>query len=177
MIADLERYDTELSTVEQRMTAWVDEALELRHGTAGDEDGTLEDILYVESPGMLTHALLRVRRRSDRVDGLLANITRARGRLRRLQANARFEAERAYSEASSRGLAHRVDFSSAKERDSNAKLDSFQQQREAHHAAQAVSMAEECYEVIKDISWQLQSMRTELRAVLNALQFESTLER
>lgn len=177
MIPEMERYDTPLSGVEQRMTGWVDEALELRHGTAEDPDGALEGILYVESPGDLIHALVRVRSRSDRVDGLLANVTRARGRLRRLQSNAKFEADRAYSEHAARGMANRADYSSAKERDSDAKLGSFEQQRVAHHAAQAVALADECYEVIRDISWQLNSMRTELRAVLNALQFESSLER
>jgi hypothetical protein len=177
VIPELEKYDTPLAGVEQRMTGWVEEALELRHGAAEDPDGTLDGILLVIFPDEVIHALQRVRARSDRVDGLLANITRARGRLRRMQANAKFEAERAYAEAASRGLTHRVDFSSAKERDSNARLDSFEQERVAHHAAQAVAMADECYEVIRDISWQLNGMRTELRAVLNALQMESSLER
>lgn len=177
MIPEMEKYDTPLGGIEQRMTGWVEEALELRHGKADDDEGDLRDALFAEGPRDVAHQLVRVRARSDRIDGLLANITRARGRLRRLQSNAKFEADRAYSEEAARGLASRVDYSSAKERDSNAKLGSFEQQRIAHHAAQAVALADECYEVIKDISYQLSSLRTELRAVLHALQFESTLER
>lgn len=173
MIPELAEYDQPFTEIEHRMVAWVEETLTLRHDMPNHMDAvtTTDDAV-----GVLT-VLRDVTVRADRVDGLFANATRARARARRAEAAAKFQADRTYAEQAVAGAARRVEFSSAKERDSDARLGSFEQQRLAHHAARTVSVAEECYEVIRQVNWQFDAMRKELRAVLNALQFQSSLER
>lgn len=155
------------------MTAWVTEALELRHGDAGDPEGPITaqeeyDVTY----------LRRVRQRSDRVDELLAKITRARGRLRRAEAQAKFEAEQAYDRAQVTNASQRTrEFVTARERNAEASLDSLEERLVAHTLARHVSVAEECYEVIKGIHWSLNAIRNDVRASIHNLQFESNLER
>jgi hypothetical protein len=118
-----------------------------------------------------------VRQRADRVDFLLSNLLRARGRARRAETGAAWAAERAFDEAAQNGQARRVEFASTFEKKANANLDSFEQRREAHLAGRLVSVTTEAYEVVNGIHWQLEAIRKDLRSVLNALQFEANLER
>jgi hypothetical protein len=173
----LDDLDAPLSQVEARIVQWVSEALELRHGSAGDPEGSLDGVLEVQHVDTAIHQLRRVRQRTDRVDELLANVTRARGRARRAEENAAWQAERAFDEATLAGQARRVEFQAAFEKRSNANLDSFEQRRVKHEAARLVSVAAEAYEVVNQIHWQLDAVRKDLRSVLNALQFEASLER
>ncbi len=166
-------------TAEQEglILAWVTEALELRHGTAGDPQGRLTAELAMDDPALLRQELIRVRARSDRVEYLLASATQAKARAKRAEDGAKFEAQRAYDEAARMNSARRVEFSSAAERNAEASLDSFDQRRQAHLAARLVSVATEAYDVINQCARQLSDMRSDLRAAINAQRFESSLER
>lgn len=119
-----------------------------------------------------------MRLRSDRVDELLAKVTQARGRVKRAEDQAKFAADLAYDEAArANSINRRAEFSSARERNADASLDSIQQKRQAHQAARLVSVASEAYEVVNQAHWSLESIRKDLRADLHSLQFESSLER
>lgn len=177
MIPELAEYDQPFEGIEERIVAWVEEALELRHGAAEDPEGGLDGVLDVDTPVAAVHQLRRVVQRADRVDALLANATRARARAKRAEDAAKFQAARAYDEAAQQVGARRVEFSTARERHADASLNSFEQQRIAHHAARTVSIASEAHEVINQVHWQLDTLRKELRAVLNAFQFEASMDR
>lgn len=158
------------------MLEWATEALELRHGAAGDPQGALRGAPQETAPEA-RDLLLRVRARADRVDELLSKITLARGRARRATEEAAFIADQALMEATQQRGAHRVEFSSAKEREASAKLDSFEQRRVAYQRARLVSVANDVHDVITQVHWQLDALRKDLRATLHSFQFESGLER
>jgi len=175
-MASLEEFDIPFSGMEAQVMGWVTEALELRHGAAGDKDGRLRDA-DPEDPRDVMNLRRRVRARADRVDGLLAAATRARGRARRAKAEAEFAADNDLSEATSKRATRRRDFETGREREADAKLDTIETRRQAHQAARLVDVTNEAYEVINQIHWQFDAMRKDLRASLHALQFEASLER
>ncbi len=156
--------------------SWVSEALELRHGEAGDKEGRLRDA-DPEDPDDMMKLLRRVRARADRVDGLLATATRARGRARRAKTEAEFVAANELDKATTNRASRRQEFSSGREREAEAKLDTFEERRLAHQATRLVDITTEAYDVINQIHWQFDAMRKDLRASLHALQFEASLER
>ncbi len=160
----------------QRVLELVREAMDLRYGEAGDPDGTIRDAPQ-ETPQEIQHLLVRVRSRSDRVDELLSRATLAKGRARRVQDEAAWAAEVRMLDATKEHSSKRVEFSAAREREAEAKLDSIQERRVAHQAARMVSVTVDAYEVINQIHWSLDAIRKDLRASLHALQFESSLER
>ena len=172
----LAAYDVPFGTLEGQVMGWVQEALDLRHGTAGDPKGPLRGV-HPETGPEVQDFLLRVRVRSDRVDELLSKATLARGRAKRAKEEAAFHADQALMEATQQRAARRVEFSSAREREADAKLDSFEERRIAHQGDRLVSITNDAYEVISQVHWQLDAMRKDLRAQLHALQFESNLER
>lgn len=176
MTAELAAYDIPFTEVEQQVLSWVKEALDLRHGPAGDPKGPIRGAPQ-ETPAEVTDLLLRVRARSDRVDELLSKVTLARGRARRAKEEAAFTADRVLMEATQSRAARRVEFSSGKEREAEAKLDAFEERRIAHQGDRLVSVTNDAYEVINQCHWQLDGIRKDLRAQLHALQFESSLER
>lgn len=174
----LDELDIPLSGMEVRVQAWVKEAIELRHGDAGDPKGSIRGWGSSEdSISEVQDLLLRVRTRSDRVDELLAKSTQAKARAKRAQDEAAFSADRVLMEATTQRASRRAEFSSGREREAEAKLDAFEERRLAHQAGRLVSVTVEAYEVINQIHWQLDSIRKDLRAILHALQFESGLER
>lgn len=175
-MTDLASFDIPFSDIEKQVMDWVREAIELRFRTAGDPDGSLSTG-HEGTPSEALAFLRRVRQRTDRVDELRIAAIRAKGRARRAQAEAAFQADNALSTAMADRSARRADFSSGRERESEAKLDSFEERRAAHQAARLVDVTSDAYEVINGIHWQLDAIRKDLRATLNALQFEATLER
>ncbi len=178
MIDELDEYDLPFTEVEQRVQDWVKEALDLRFKDAGDPEGPLNALEYDTMPTVMNALLLRVRQRSDRVDQLLMNVTRARARAKRVKATAIFNAEIAYDTAMQANANKRTrEFVTAAERNADAALDSLTQKRVAHHAQRAVDVTEEAYEVIKGVHWQLDAIRKDLRAAIHQLQFEAGLER
>lgn len=175
-MTDLDVFDIQFPGFEKQVMLWVTEAIELRHGTAGDPEGSLSTG-NESTPAEALAFLRRVRQRADRVDELHVVIIRAKGRARRLQAEAAFHADTALTSAMVERGSKRVEFSSGRERESEAKLDSFDERRAAHQAARLVDVTSEAYDVINTIHWQLDAIRKDLRSTLNALQFEATLER
>ena len=174
----LDELEVPLSELESRVLSWVKEALELRHGDAGDPQGPIRGWGSTDdSIPEVQNLLLRVRARSDRVDELLAKSTQAKARAKRAQDEAAFAADRALMQATTQRSARRAEFSSGREREAEAKLDAFEERRLAHQASRLVSVTAEAYEVINQVHWQLDAIRKDLRAILHALQFESGLER
>lgn len=176
-MTELADFDLPFSKVEQQVLAWMKEALELRHGTAGDPKGSLKGAQH-ETPAEITDLLLRVRARSDRVDELLSRVTIARGRARRAREEAQFAADRRLMEATQEraGKLGR-EYETGKEREADAKLEAFEERRIAHQGERLVSVTNDAYDVVNQCHWQLDAIRKDLRAQLHALQFESSLER
>lgn len=171
-------HDIPFTEMEERVLSWATEALDLRHGEAGDPDGRLgvpEDNADAQE---VMYFLRRVRQRSDRVDALLAATTQAKARAKRAQEHAQFQADIAYDTATQGNAARRTrDFVTREERKADAALDSLEQRRIAHFAARLVSVTAEAHEVVNQVHWQLDAIRKDSRATLHALQFESNLER
>lgn len=177
-VQELAVHDISFTEMEQHVVNWAREALELRHGAAGDPDGPLGIPDITAGPHEILVFLLRVQARANRVGELLAKTTQARSRAKRAQDQSKFSAEIAYDEAMRNNAARRtVEFTSARERAADAALDSLEQRRIAHHAGRLVSVTSEAYEVVSQVHWQLEGLRKDLRAMLHALQFETSLER
>lgn len=162
-------YETPLSEVEQQVISWVEEALSLRHngGTEFPPEGS--------APPRYQETLLVIRQALDRTEYLLARLTRLRGRARRTAKEAKAAAENAQSQAFAR--MPRQEFQGAQERNSQASLASFTEQRLAIEAEKFQSTIEECYDVVKLCMDGLSSLRYDLVASLRGFQFESSLER
>lgn len=160
----------------KRVLEWVKEALELRFGVADDPDGVLQGAPQ-DTIQEVMHLLRRVRARADRVDELQAKALLAKGRAKRVQENAAFLADQKLSEAAKDHASKRADFSTGFERQSEAKLDAFEERRTAYQAGKLVSVTDDAFRVINGCHYQLKTMRDDLRAFLHALQFESSLER
>jgi ribosomal protein L10 len=174
----LSAYDIPFSEVENRLVSWAAEALELRHGFAGDPDGALGVIPIDQGPGDVLRYLSRIQQRAARVDHLLAIVTQGRGRARRAQDQAKFEAGLAFDTATQENASRRTtSFVTREERIADASLDSLEQRRIAHRAERLVSVANEAYQVVEQVHWQLEALRKDARATLHALQIDSQLER
>lgn len=174
----LSEYERPFSAVEERLLGWVQEALELRHGEAGDPLGKIQALEVSDGPDQALLNLSRARMRQDRLDELQANARVARGRISRARKAAAQEAKDAYDRANQANASRRREsFTSAKERDSDASLDSIEERRTAFEAERLESFAEECFNVINDAARQMGSLRDDLKHTIRAYQFESNLER
>lgn len=175
-MSTLAEFDIPFTDIEQQVMDMVAEAFELRHGVASDPEGRIRDAPH-ETMQEVENLLSRVRSRADRVDELFTRVTLARGRAKRAMDESNFAAERALHEATRHRSARRVEFSSGREREAEAKLDSFDERFIAHQAERLVSVTNDAYTVLSQMNWQLDAIRKDLRAQLHALQFESSLER
>lgn len=173
----LDVYDVPPSGQEARVLAWVQEAIELRYGSAGDDEGSLDGILEVNTPREVLQALRRVRTRADRVEHLLVNARRAKRRAKSTRDRVTFEAANRFGESLVAEGQRRIEFQSAEERKQIANLESIEERRLAHQADRLVDITVEAYDAINTIHWGLDAIRKDLRSALNAFQFESTLER
>ncbi len=173
----LDDYDVPLSTAEAQLTAWVDEALALRHDAGDDPEGPIDlagvELLPNED---VLHIMGRLPSRTERVNGIKASVTRGKGRIRRAATESKFEAEIAYDTAMQKRSNKRREFTSAKEMNADASLDSLDQRRNAHKLGRLVSFADEAYEIVQQVDWQLSSMRTDLREILRSARFESSID-
>lgn len=160
----LSGYDIPFNQLESQMVAWATEAIELRFGSAGDEEGRVELPAFEQGALTIIASLSRVRQRLDRTEELQSKALQARGRLIRMQAQARHEAEEVYNNAASHnarfgGMTVHGTYTSAKERDADAKLASLEQRRSEHQAERLVSVAQEVEEQIKHCYWGLTKLR------------------
>jgi hypothetical protein len=175
----LAAYDIPFTEIESSVMAWAREALELRQGEAGDPEGRIMPVHISEGHRAVLDMLARVRRRSDRIDELLAKATMAKARAKRTQDQAKFDAEVAYDTAANDNANNRAPerMVSREERHADAALLSLNERRRAHQAERLVSITTEAHRLISDASWQLGDIRKELREIIHAIQFESSLER
>lgn len=173
----LDAYDVPPSGQEARVLAWVQEAIDLRYGAAGDDEGTLDSILDVNTPQDVLRALRRVRIRADRVEYLLVQARRVRRRAKSTRDHVTFEASNRFGESIIAEGQRRIEFQSAEERKQIANLESIEERRLAYQAERLVDITIESYDAINTIHWGLDAIRKDLRSALNAFQFESTLER
>lgn len=177
-MTDLSVFEVPFTDLEKRLLEWVEEALELRHGAAEDPLGPLKPLDFSDGPEAVRADLLRARMRQDRVDELLATVMRARGRIERAKKEAARQAQEAYDAANrTNQVRRRAEFTSAKERDSDANLDTIEQRRTAFEADRLASFADECERIVRNKSFELGGIRDDLKKVLGGLQFESSLER
>ena len=175
----LEAHDIPFSEIEKKVMKWVEEALELRHGDAGDEAGTLGQgfaELDVQSTRNIIDLMFRIRQRSDRVDYLLSLVAQAKGRAQRAQSEAKFVADEKYERAMNDRSSTKREFTSGREIHANASIDSIDDRRIAHKAARLVSVTQEAYDVVNQIGWQLQRLRDDLKEMLRTLRFEHSLD-
>lgn len=178
MIKELLQYDVPFSELESSVQEWATEAIELRFGSGEDPQGPLYPLGPEAKVHEQTDFLYRVKKRVERVDLLYSNAIQAKARARRAQESAQFDATKAYEEAMRKNQASRTaDFITRDERVADASLDSFEQKRIAHHAGRLVSITSEAYDVIREMHWQLEALRKDVRAMIHAQNFESSLER
>lgn len=173
-MATLDSLDLPLSGLEVQLEAWTREAVELRHGEAGDPAGKLS-VGTDETPAEALALLRRIRQRADRVDELLQATKRARGRARRALAEAAFTAENEIASGIQKQT--RMEFQSHKEREVAAKLDAFETRRTEHQAIRLLDVANDAVDVINQMHWSLDALRKDVRSSMHAMQFESSLER
>jgi hypothetical protein len=166
------------SDVEKVLLGWVEESLELRHGAAGDPDGPITAVSYEEGPEAVQRMLFRVRQRADRLEFIFAKVTQFRAAARRRFEQLKYDADLRYDQATSSNAAARVrEYVTKEERHAEAALASLAEKREQHLASRLVSVADESFEVVRQIDYQLTRIRGELRDSLRAFNFESNLER
>lgn len=171
MSVDLSIYDIPLSDMEKTMVGWATEAIELRFGEAGDDLGRVRLPDWEAGPTAMISSLGRVRVRLDRVEELQTKAMRARGRITRIQSDAAFEAQRAYDEAAVHRSAFRSqEYTSAKERNAEAALDSFEQKRAAHQAEKLVALSMQVEEQIKHCYWGLVRLREDHLTLLRRVE-------
>lgn len=162
--------------IEKLVVSMVEEAMDLRHGEAGDEDGKLRVVSFDEGVRAVAYELQRVRVRSDRVDYLRDKTALIRSTLRKRKAETDFEAEAKFSQAISDRDSIKKEYASALSVKSKATLDSFDELRAAHESKKLIDLVNECYEIIDRCGRQLDGIRNDLRVQLRTLQFESTLD-
>ena len=161
-------------TAGDSINKWLEEAIELRHGSAEDPKGPIRG-----APEETIHEVLdllgRVKQRADRIDELATKTAMARSRIKLAADEAKFTAETQMYTATRDRASRKSEFTSGRELEADAKLDSFEARHAAHQVAQLVEQANTAYEILNQISWQLGGIRSDLRARLHALQFESSL--
>ncbi len=157
------------------LDAYVTEVLELCLGYEAPDWGAVG---HVEAS---TRTLADIRKRLDRVDELLSNTITLRGRLHRIATAAKSVADHAWDTAAMKRRAAPVqrgeEFYSAREREAEANLASINERHTAKQAADQAHTADTAYEVIRLNQRGLERVRTDLLAVMRAVQFESSLDR
>jgi hypothetical protein len=169
-VVALSTYDIPFEGVEKTILEWVEEAMELRHGEAGDPLGRIELPAYVDGRDGVLVVLRRVRVRLDRLEELQAKSRQALGRVDRVRASAEFEAEMAQDAALKKQADRGRDYTSSLQLKSEASLDSIDQKRTAHQSKRVQSIASEAYDVIKGCYWGMDKIRTELLEMLKVHQ-------
>lgn len=162
--------------IEAAVVAWVSEAIELRHGTGDDEEGKLKIVTMEDGVQAVMHELTRVRKRTDRVDYIRTQVAILRSKLKKARAEAKFVADSKLAETTTHRNRVKLDYDSAAAVSAEAGLDAFEERRAAHEAQVLFEVVEDSYRILDKITSELDSIRTDLRAIIKSLQFSSTLE-
>lgn len=168
-------------SLEAQLKEMIEEALELRYGTAGDPDGTLDLPPSSSSQQDVLETLLRVRARADRLEEIYARLIRTRADGNRRFTLAKATAQEAWNDhlgQQRRASARRGgEFEGPRERYAEADLATLSQQREQRAAERLVSHIEEALDVVKLAHRSLDGFRQDVLAILRSYAFESHLER
>lgn len=165
-----------MSELEDTVTNWLREVIDLRHGEAGDPDGKLKAVSIEDGLSTVAYELTRVRKRSDRIDYIRTQVSLVRSRLKAAKSSSDFQADAKFMEATSHRDRNKAEFASSLSVKANATLDSFEEKRAAHEATMQLELVSDAYYIIDQISRQMDSIRNDIRAILRSLQFESSLE-
>lgn len=163
--------------VEENLLSWATEALELRHGVAGDPEGKVHLPAYEEGQPGFVRMLQRVRVRLDRVEELQSKARQAKGRIMRMREQADFDASLAYDTALQQQGASRIrEYVTAAEKNADATLASIEQKRAAHQLKRLESFSTETLDVLGQCYWGLEKLREDILQMLKLLQFTTTEE-
>lgn len=163
--------------VENALIEWATEALELRHGEAGDPKGKVGLPSYEAGLPATLEMLQRVRVRLDRVEELQSKARQAKGRAMRNRENADFEAQLAYDQAMQRQSATRSkEYVTGLEKNADASLASLEQKRAAHQLRRLESTATEVLDVVSQCYWGLEKLREDVLQMMRIKQFLTTEE-
>ena len=156
--------------VRESLQAWVEEALELRHGEAGDPEGKVGLPPYEAGQSASIAMLQRVRVRLDRIEELQSKARQMKGRVLRTRDEADFEASLAYDQAMQQNRATRIqDYVTAAEKNADASLASFEQKRRAHQIKLLESFSVEALDVITQCYWGLEKLREDILQMIRLL--------
>ena len=156
--------------VRDTLQTWVEEALELRHGEAGDPDGKVGLPPYEAGQPASIEMLQRVRVRLDRIEELQSRARQAKGRVLRMRDEAEFEAALAYDTAMHQNRNTRIqDYVTAAEKNADASLASLEQKRRAHQIKLLESYSVEALDVITQCYWGLEKLREDILQMIRLL--------
>lgn len=180
MTSSLSDFDIPLTEVESTLLEWVEEALDIRFGEYKDPEGKIElpppesgiqDVLLV---------LLRVRKRLDRLEGLQARATRAKGRTYRASMLAKDQAQDSWDQKivdlKSSGVRRGNEYEGPRERYAEASLYTISDQRNARKLERLAQVANEACDVIKSCQRGMDGIRQDLLTIQRSYQFQSSLE-
>jgi hypothetical protein len=156
-----------LSALEEKLAEWIGEALELRH--SGEDPPSIGS-----DPQDVLDSLLRVRKRLDRVEGILAAVERAKGRVARSLAVANFSSQVAWDEALKN--VRQREYQGSKERYAEANLASLVERRNAHQMEVLFESARTAAVVVRDAHRGLNGVREDHLAILRAMNIGTRLE-
>lgn len=163
--------------IEKELLEWATEALELRHGEAGDSKGTVGLPSYEAGLPAAVDMLQRVRVRLDRVEELQSKARQAKGRVMRTRENADFEAQLAYDQAMQEQGNSRVRaYVTGAEKNADASLASLEQKRAAHQIRRIESIASEVLDVVGHCYWGLEKLREDILQMMRLTQFTTSEE-
>lgn len=167
---------TEVATA---LEQWLVEAYELRFA---ELDGFAPELPSPEfGVQAVLDSLLRVRKRLDRVDGLLFRAARVKTAAQAALASAQAQVDDAWDTSAVRvrnsPQRSREDFTGPRERYAESNLAVLDLRREARAAEATAAAAKDAYDGINKVLWGLDALRQDHLAVLRAMQFESSLER
>lgn len=162
--------------LEDNLLSWAVEALELRHGEAGDPGGKVGLPPYELGNTAYVDMLQRIRVRLDRVEELQSKARQARGKITRLREQSAFEANLAYDTAMQKNKLKFQEYVSAAEKSADATLASIQEKRQEHQMKRLESVATETYDVISQCYWGLEKLREDVKSMIRLNQFISAEE-
>lgn len=159
----------------------VEEAMDLRFGEAGDAAGAVYLPETDQGPQAILDSLVRVRRRLDRVEYLLAQVVRLRGTASRsldvVQAEADDAWDRHVVEQRRAPVRRGDDFTGPREKYAEASVATMEQKIAAREAQEISSKAVEAEQIVRTLYRGLDALRYDHIAVLNGLNVLHQLER
>lgn len=164
-----------------RLDAIVREALDLRFSEAGDAEGPVRLPGTEDGPQRILDSLVRVRRRLDRVEYLLAQAVIIKGAVGRSLDAAQAEADDAWEshvvEQRRAPVRRGDDFSGPREKYAEASVATLEQKIAARAAQDLASRATEAEQVVRSLYRGLDSLRYDHIALLNGMNVLHQLER